>query len=320
MDDNLTVVGIDVAKSSLEVALPEKKTFETKNNTKEITKLLKTLPAPGQALIVLEATGGYENLLVGELLVAGHLVARVNPRQIRRFAQALGILAKTDGIDAAVIARFGEQIRPRTLEPLSEPHLELQQLVTRRRQLVEMRTMESNRSEQVTAKPAVKSIKKVLKLIETQIRELDEEIAKRIDSDDQWKQQAALLSTVPGVGTVTAMTLITELPELGELNRQEIAALAGLAPFNRDSGKQHGKRSIFGGRAQVRSVMYMAAVSAMNHNPVLREFNCRLKDQGKPFKVRATACMRKLLVILNTMKKTQTPWQSPQERAAVACG
>jgi len=321
MDENsLTVVGIDVAKRTLEVALPGKKSLEIKNNTKEITNLLKKLPEAGQALIVLEATGGYENLLVGELLVAGYHVARVNPRQVRRFAQALGILAKTDRIDAAVITRFGEQIRPRTLSPLSQPHVELQQLVLRRRQLVDLRTMESNRLEQVTAKPAIKSIRKVLKVIESQIAELDEEIAQRIDSDEQWKNQAALLSSVPGVGTVTAATLITDLPELGELNRQEIAALAGLAPFNRDSGKQRGKRSIFGGRARVRAVIYMAAVTAMRWNPALREFNQRLESQGKLFKVRVTACMRKLLVILNTIKKTQTPWQSPHERAHPAVG
>lgn len=305
---SITVVGIDVAKATLEVAFPGRKTFEIDNDKADIAKLIKQLPEPGSVLVVLEATGGYENLLVSELVGDGHLVARVNPRQVRHFAQALNVLAKTDRLDAQIILRFGQQLEPRTIETLSGAHLELQELVTRRRQLVAMRTMESNRKKQVTGKTALESIEKTIKTFEAQIELLDREIASRINSDDEWKAQAELLITVPGVGTVTAATLISELPELGKLNRQEIAALAGLAPFNRDSGQHRGQRSIFGGRARVRAVLYMAAVAAIRCNPAIREFNERLKQKGKPFKVRITACMRKLLTTLNTMTRDKTPW------------
>jgi len=309
------VVGVDVAKATLEVAFPGRKTFEIANAKADIAKFIKQLPEPGSVLVVLEATGGYENLLVSELVGDGHLVARVNPRQVRRFAQALNVLAKTDRLDAQIILRFGQQLEPRTVETLSGAHLELQELVTRRRQLVAMRTMESNRKLQATGKKALKTIEKMIKAIDSQIALLDREIADRINSDDEWKAQADLLITVPGVGTVTAATLISELPELGKLNRQEIAALcfvverAGLAPFNRDSGQHRGQRSIFGGRARVRAVLYMAAVAAVRCNPAIREFNQRLAEQGKPFKVRITACMRKLLTTLNTMTREQSPWE-----------
>ena len=303
------VVGIDVAKQTLEVAMDGKASFQIGNTKSDITRWIATLPEPGQVLIVLEATGGYENLLVTELVGDGHLVARVNPRQVRRFAQALNVLAKTDRLDAQIIARFGEQLEPRTIETLSTAHLELQELVTRRRQLVAMRTMESNRLQQTTGKQARKTINTMVSTIDRQVERLDHEINDRINSDDEWKAQAELLITVPGVGTVTAATLISELPELGKLNRQEIAALAGLAPFNRDSGQHRGQRSIFGGRARVRAVLYMAAVAAVRCNPALREFSGRLEQQGKPFKVRITACMRKLLTTLNTMARDGKPWE-----------
>ena len=308
----ITVVGIDVAKATLEVAFPERKTFEIPNAKAVIAKLIKQLPEPGSVLVVLEATGGYENLLVSELVGDGHLVARVNPRQVRRFAQALNVLAKTDRLDAQIILRFGQQLEPRTIETLSGAHLERQELVTRRRQLVAMRSMESNRKQQATGKKALKTIEKMIKAIDQQVALLDREIADRINSDDEWKAQADLLITVPGVGTVTAATLISELPELRKLNRQEIAALAGLAPFARDSGQHRGQRSIFGGRARVRAVLYMAAVAAVRCNPAIREFNQRLAKQGKPFKVRITACMRKLLTTLTTlttMTREQSPWE-----------
>ena len=304
------VVGIDVAKQTLEVAMDGKASFQIGNTKSDITRWIATLPEPGQVLIVLEATGGYENLLVTELVGDGHLVARVNPRQVRRFAQALNVLAKTDRLDAQIIiARFGEQLEPRTIETLSTAHLELQELVTRRRQLVAMRTMESNRLQQATGKQARKTINTMVSTIDRQVARVDREINDRINSDDEWKAQSELLITVPGVGTVTAATLISELPELGKLNRQEIAALAGLAPFNHDSGQHRGQRSIFGGRARVRAVLYMAAIAAVRCNPALREFSGRLEQQGKPFKVRITACMRKLLTTLNTMARDGKPWE-----------
>lgn len=301
-------MGIDVAKETLDFALPDG-SGTVPNTAAGIRKLTRKLPPPGQAVIVLESTGGYENLVIAELLAEGHHVARVNPRQVRRFADALGILAKTDRIDARVIAEFGRHIPVRKLQALSRPQVELGQLVTRRRQLIGLKTMESNREHQSTENSTLKSIRGLLRSIEKQIEQIDREIARRIDSNEQWKQQQKLLTTVPGVGQVTAATLISDLPEPGRLNRQEIAALAGLAPFNRDSGQHRGHRSIFGVRARVRAVLYMAAVTAMKWNPTLRAFNERLAKQGKPFKVRATACMRKLLVILNTMARTKQPWE-----------
>jgi transposase len=200
---NNIVIGIDVAKETLDFATPDA-SGTVPNTSAGIEKLRKKLPAPGEAIIVLESTGGYENLVVAELLAKGHHVARVNPRQVRRFAEAMGILAKTDGIDAKVIAEFGRHIPVRTLKQISHPQLELGQLVTRRRQLLDLKTMESNREQQSTEKTTVKSIQQMIKSIEKQIDQIDKEIARRIDSNDQWKQQVELLTSVPGVGNVTA--------------------------------------------------------------------------------------------------------------------
>jgi transposase len=302
-------VGIDVAKQSLDVCLlTELKRFTTTNDSSGFRQLLEKLPRPGSCLVVLEATGGYQRAVVAELVTAGHQVAVVNPRQVRDFARGLGILAKTDRLDAQVIARFGQQVQPRVLEKNSNNQLELQQLVVRRRQLIDLRTAETNRLEAATTKSVIKSLRSVIEHLQKKICQVEKEMAQLVESDEQLQCQAALIESVPGVGPITAATLLAELPELGRLNRQEIAALAGLAPFNRDSGKSHGCRSIWGGRRAVRSVLFMAALSARRFNPVIRAFAQRLEAAGKPFRVVLTACMRKLLVILTTIVKNNYAW------------
>ena len=305
-------VGIDVAKHSLDLCrLPDGRRDTFPNDPQGLTQLLRQLPAPEGCLIVVEATGGYERPLVAALLDAGYPTAVVNPRQVRDFAKALGILAKTDTIDAAVLARFAQQVRPRTTAKTPERQAELQQLVGRRRQLLELRTAETHRLEGTTVKSVRKSIAQVVALLNKQIAALERDLLALIESDDDWKDKGNLLGSVPGVGPITVAALLAELPELGRLNRQQIAALAGLAPFNRDSGRFRGQRTICGGRATVRSALDMAALTARTHNPVIRQFAQRLQAAGKPFKLVITACMRKLLVILNTMLHTGTHW-NPQ--------
>jgi len=308
-DPPSTVVGIDVAKKSFDVfVLSERTSCSLAYDEDGLEQLLRRLPAPAECLVVMEPTGGYERRLVAKLIEAGYQVAVVNARQVRDYAKSLGILAKTDRIDAKVIARFGEHARPRPLDKSRKNQDELDQLVARRRQLIDLRTRESNRLETTTSKLVRKSLKKMIGQLEKEIKQIAAEIANLIESDEQWSEKATLLKSVPGVGDVTAASLLAELPELGKLNRQEIAALVGLAPFNRDSGRFRGRRSIYGGRASVRKVLYMAAFVAKQFNPVIRAFAQRLEEAGKPFKVVVTACMRKLLVILNTMLKTNTFW------------
>lgn len=304
-------VGIDVAKAQLDVAvLPTGKKFAVPRNRQSYPQLLAQLPEPGACLIILEASGGYEREVVAELLSQGHQVALVNPRRVRDYAKALGILAKTDELDALVLARFGEQVKPRCLTAKAPDLAELQQLVDRRRQLLDLRTAEGNRLEQSTSQTASKSIRHVLGVLNKQIERLEAEIARLVESNDDWRRKAELLLSVPGVGRTTAAALLADLPELGDLNRCQIAALVGLAPYNHDSGVLKGQRSIWGGRAAIRSSLYMAALSAIRCNPVLKEFNQRLTQKGKKFKVRITACMRKMLVILNTLLKNNVRWDS----------
>jgi transposase len=303
------LVGIDVAKDSLDVCLlATDKCFTIVNEPSGFRQLLRELPAAGSCQVVLEATGGYQRPVVAALVAAGHTVAVVNPRQVRDFARGLGILAKTDRLDARVIARFGQHAQPRPVAVRSEKQAELEELVSRRRQLVELRTAEKNRLETATTKTVRQNIRHHVDQLDKQIRQLEEAIAKQVQSDSELATKATLLETVPGVGTVTVTSLLVDLPELGHLNRQQIAALVGVAPFNRDSGKFHGRRAIWGGRAAIRSVLYMAALTARRSNPIIRAFAQRLEATGKPFKVVLTACMRKLLVILNTMVQRNLPW------------
>ena len=315
MDEACTTifVGIDVAKAGFDVCiLPSKQRVSLAYDVAGRRQLIEQLRSLPRSLIVMEATGGLERRLAAELVDAGFQVAIVNPRQVRDFARGLGQLAKTDRIDALVLALFAQHVQPRVWKKPAENQAELVEFVTRRRQLLAIQTMESNRLATVATKVNRKSILKILAVIKQQVAQLDTLIAKQIESNDDWRKKDELLQSVPGVGPATSATLIAELPELGQLNRQEVAALVGVAPFNRDSGKSFGKRSISGGRATLRSALYMAAFNAgFNRrvaNPALQMFAKRLKNAGKAFKVIVTACIRKLLVILNTMIKNNTPW------------
>jgi len=302
-------VGIDVAQDHLDVhVLPSGEAFASPNDPAGVATLVQRLQAARPALIVLEATGGYESLVAAELTAADLPVAVVNPRQPRELARALGILAKTDRIDARTLALFAEKAQPRCQTPRDERELRLKALVTRRRQLVTMRTAELNRRPLATAEVR-KSIDRVVKLLHRQIEELEHDIDGTIRHMPQWREKDDLLQSVPGVGPGTARTLLAALPELGTLNRRQIASLVGLAPFNRDSGQWRGQRSIWGGRGEVRAALYMASLAAVRFNPQLRAFYQRLRAAGKKAKVALTACMRKLLVILNALLRTQQKWQ-----------
>lgn len=305
--------GIDVAKAKLDVAEINVTTVQTINNQADaIGTLIESLPAPGTVLITIEATGGYERLVASELICAGHVVAVVNPRQVRDFAKALGILAKNDRIDAKVIASFGEKTRPRSQGKPHPKQAELDQLVTRRRQLVDQKTAETNRRAQATSKTVFRNLQNCIERLRKDIKEMDTAIAELVESDDDWRDRIKLLASTPGVGKTTASTLIAELPELGKLNRQQIGALVGLAPFTRDSGKFRGRRMIGGGRASVRQALYMATLTAKRCNPAISAYAAKLQQRGKPFKVIMVACMRKLLVILNTMVKENSTWKNLQ--------
>ena len=309
-------VGIDVAKATLDVCLlPTGQALTVANDGAGIAQIIALLGQHTVALVLLEATGRYERRVASELLEAGFNVAVVNPRQARDFARALGKLAKTDKIDACVLAQFAQLGHARLCEKQPENRTLLDDLVTRRRQVTQMMAMEKTRAQIPQDKQTRTMIAKVIRLLEQQREDLDRRIAQLIESDDDWRNRRDLLSTVPGVGAVTASQLVADLPELGTLNRQQIAALVGVAPMNRDSGTMRGKRTIFGGRASVRCVLYMAAFCAMRFNPVIRRFAQRLRAGGKPFKVVVVAAMRKLLTILNLMLKENRPWDPNLQKA-----
>lgn len=310
-------VGIDVSKNHLDVHVDDpKSTFRTPNNQEGRQQLLEKLPTPQDCQIIIEATGKLERPIVNDLLAAGYRVSLVNPRQVRKYAQALGILAKTDAIDARVLARFGRDVKPRILAETEARQQELEDLVTRRRQLVEHRTAEQNRKATSLPKAVRQSVQRSINTLAKEIARMEKAILKLVSSNDDWQERMRQLETVPGVGPTTAFTLVADLPELGQLNRREIAALVGVAPFNDDTGQHRGKRSIFGGRASVRNVLYMATHAAMRSNETIKPFAERLHRTGKPPKVVIVACMRKLLGILNTMVKTNTNWQPRLAAAA----
>jgi transposase len=303
-------VGIDVSKHRLDVCIvPSGKTLGVDNDKagiEQVTDLLKPL---GVTLVVIEATGRYERRVTAELLDAGIKVAVVNPRQVRDFARATGRLAKTDAIDAKVLAQFAALDVARACEKVPENKVILEDRITRRRQVIGMLVMEKNRLGGLVDKVTVRMVGKVITVLERQVEQLDREIAKLVDSDDDWRNRCELLKSVPGVGPVTASALVAELPELGRLNRQQIAALVGVAPMNFDSGQMRGRRAIRGGRASVRTALYMGAFCAAKYNPVIRAFVERLRAAGKPFKLALTAAMHKLLTILNSMVKTNQKWK-----------
>jgi transposase len=306
-------VGIDVSTDFLDVCVrPSGVAWRNANDSSGIGELiarLKALAPTDTVEVVLEATGRLELPLVGELAAAGILVAVINPRQVRDFARASGRLAKTDTIDAQVLAQFAEAMRP-TPRPLPDAAAqELGALVTRRRQLTDMLTAERNR--RLTAPRALQEeLAEHITWLETRLQGIDRELRQRIRSSSLWREQDALLQSVPGIGPVVSATLMAELPELGQLRAKALAALVGVAPLNRDSGRYRGKRTIWGGRAPVRAALYMAALVASRHNPDLRAFYQRLVRAGKPKKLALTACMHKLLTILNAMVAHRTHWQA----------
>jgi transposase len=302
-------IGIDVAKAHLDVAYrPGERVAQYRNAEAAIAQLVQDLHAAAPQLIVLEATGGLEVPVATALAVAGFAVAVVNPRQVRRFAEAVGQLAKTDRIDARLLAHFAEALRP---EPRPLPDAQAQQLaalLARRRQLIDMLVAEKNRLQ--TASSAVRPrVQAHIAWLEHELADLDADLAAAVKASPLWRETEDLLRSTPGIGPVAARTLLFDLPELGRLNAKQIAKLVGVAPLNRDSGRQSGPRMIWGGRATVRTVLYMATLSAVRYNPVIEAFYGKLCQAGKPKKAALVACMRKLLVILNAMVRDRTPWQ-----------
>jgi transposase len=301
-------VGIDVSSEHLDVAVRhggETRRFD--NTTKGISQTVEYVKEVGPVAAVMEATGGYEMGLAAEMELAGLAVSIVNPRQVRDFARSTGKLAKTDSIDAAVLARFAEAVKP-PVRPLPEAGLlELRALVDRRRQLIEMLTSERNRL-RLAPKRVRRQIDQHIRWLKARIDKLDQDIDQFIRSSPLWRTTEDLLRSVPGVGPVLSSVLVAYLPELGSMNRRQIAALVGVAPFNKDSGRYRGKRRVWGGRARVRAALYMATLVATRFNLVIQSFYERLSELGKPKKVALTACMRKLLTILNVIVRHQRKW------------
>ncbi len=301
-------VGVDVGKSKLDIVLhPLDLHFQIPNDEESILKVVHVLKKRNIERIVVEATGRYEHAFVFACDQANLPIVVVNPISIRRYAQAIGVLAKTDKIDASVIARFAATIQPE-IKPIPDKQSRLiKDLLIRRSQLLEMQTMEKNRL-QILPKALHRSIKTLLRSLETQIKTITKQIDEAVMQVKHWRTKTEILTSVPGVGKVLAYTLLSELPELGKLNRKEIAALVGVAPMNHDSGSWNGKRRIRGGRHRIRTVMFMAMLSSIQCNPVFKRFYEHLKAQGKLPKVAIIACMRKLIVVLNTMLKNETRW------------
>lgn len=319
MEEARTFVGIDIGMDRLDVAcfpvavpsLHHVRAFD--NTSPGHADLIRWLKEVRPRLVVVESTGGYQRLVVATVASAGLPIVVVNPRQVRDFARALGVLAKTDTIDAMVLARFAERV-----QPALRPHPDAQataliELLARRRQLIEMRTGESHRLAQAASKRIKSSIKSMLSALEKQITAIDDDIDDHIRRSPIWKAKEELLTSVPGIGPVTARTILANLPELGEVSRQSIAALVGVAPLNRDSGRMRGKRMIWGGRKVVRTVLYMAALVASRFNPVLKAHYAKLLESGKPKKVALVAIARKLLITLNAMLRSRKTWRNSLE-------
>ncbi len=305
-----TFVGIDVSKDKLDVAVrPVQERVSVSNDDAGIAELRKRLKRHRGALVVIEATGGLEHGVAAALSTSGFRVAIVNPRQVREFGRAIGQLAKTDKIDADLLALFGEKVSPDP-RPLPDKDLQaLQALVARRRQIQEILTAERNRLGAARAPAVRQGLNKHIEWLQKQVKDVDRQLADAIKNSPVWCAKGDLLRSAPGVGPIVSRSLIAQLPELGSLNRKEIGALVGVAPFASDSGRFRGKRIIWGGRAPVRSALYMAALVGVRHNSVLREFNARLLAAGKEPKVALVACMHKLLTILNAMVRTNTYWK-----------
>jgi transposase len=314
MEKGKIYVGIDVAKVKLDLAVhPSGQTWGFTNDDRGINEVVSCLQSLSPALVVLEATGDIEMPLTAALVVAGLPVAVVNPRQIREFARAMGKLSKTDTLDAQVMAHFAAKVQPKPRPIPDAQTQELSDIMTRRRQIVEMIVAERNRL--LTARGIVsEGIGAHIAWLEQELANINRDLRDKIRKSSVWREKDNLLRSVPGIGPIVSATLLAELPELGTLDRRQIAALVGVAPLNRDSGKFRGKRSVWGGRAKVRAVLYMSTLVASRHNPVIRAFYQRLCAAGKEKKVALTACMRKLLTILNAMLTHRTHWYYPNTR------
>ena len=303
-------IGIDIAKDTIDISvLPSGESWTVGTTQTELLETVDRLAALKPTNIVMEATGGYETRLAASLATGELPVAVVNPRQVRDFARALGILAKTDAIDAHVLALFAEKVHPECRPLPTGDEQALKELLTRRYQLVDMRTAESNRRQQIVSKQVCESITTLIESINHEIDVIEREIDKRIKASPVWRAKDKLLQSVPGIGKTTASMLIVALPELGYLDRRQIASLAGLAPMNRDSGTFRGRRMITGGRALIRAGLYMPILSAVRYNPKIKTFYNRLIAAGKLEKVAITACMRKLLTMLNAIVRENEPWR-----------
>ena len=307
-------VGIDVSKASLDVFVqPTGAAWQVANTSVQIDALGEQLTALAAERIVLEASGGYEALVVAVLASRQLPVVVVNPRQVRDFARAMGQLAKTDRIDAQVLARFGEAIRPELRALPDATTRTVRGLVSRRRQLQEMLVAEQNRlisaAVQDASEPLREQLGEHIDWLRRQVSDVDDELRRELQASSVWRERENLLRTIPGIGPVTSATLLSQLPELGQLDRKAIAKLVGVAPLNHDSGTLRGTRRVWGGRAGVRAVLYMAALVATRHNPLIRGFYERLKAAGKPKKVALVACMHKLLLLCNSVLRSNSPWR-----------
>jgi transposase len=311
-------VGVDVAKGELVVATrPADERWSVANDERGVRTLVERLTRDGPALVVLEATGGYELACAAALVAAGLPVVVANPRQVRDFARATGQLAKTDRLDAAVLALFAERVRPAVRPLADEAQHRLDALLTRRRQLLEMLLAERNRlglarGQGAAARAVKRSLVAHIAYLEREVRVADTDLEAMVRESPAWREREELFRSVPGVGRVVALTLLAELPELGRLSRREIAKLVGVAPLSRDSGTLRGRRYVHGGRASVRAMLYMAALVAARRNPAIRAFYERLVATGKPKKLALVACMRKLLTTLNAMARTNERWHAPE--------
>lgn len=301
-------VGVDVGKSSLDVYIHEKDIYWQEDNTVEgIKRLLKRLSYYQVERLVMEATGRYEFMLAEAAYNKGLPVCIAKPLSVRRYAGAINQLAKTDKIDAALIAQFAAIVQPRVTPQKSKNLISIKNLISRRRQLINLRTQEINRMK-IMGKAFESSCKRIIRTLDTEIQRMEVRLARQVEQQAEWTEKQTILKSAPGVGDTLIYTLLADLPELGTLNNREISALVGVAPFNRDSGKMRGKRRIRGGRAAIRTVLYMATLSATQCNPVIKAFYKKLLAQGKHKKVALTACMRKFITILNTMVKNKTEW------------
>ena len=310
------IIGVDISGKFLDIhILPQGRTERYANDAAGIDELVKLARESKASLVVMEATGGLETELASECALACVSAAVMNPRQIRDFARSVGRLAKTDGIDAEMIARFGSAVRPDARELPDEQSRHLRALVSRRRQLTEMIVAERNRKMRARL-PLRDRIDEHIEFLKRELDEIDDDIDELIKASPLWREKAELLTQVPGIGKVSCLTLLSELPELGKLGAKQISALVGVAPMNRDSGVYRGRRSAWGGRSGVRRTLYMATLSARRHNPMIRKFYERLSAAGKPGKVAMVASMRKLLTIINAMLRDGRPWNANHSASA----